>query len=44
MKRNEIEENKFDPDMTIYAPIESPYQVYKTYIVLKNIYDDFFKR
>jgi hypothetical protein len=30
MKRNKIEENKFDPDMTIHTPIESPYRVYKT--------------
>ena len=43
MKRNKIEENKCDPDMIIYTPIESPYRVYKTYIVLKNVYDDFFK-
>ena len=37
MKRNKIEDNKFDPDMTIHRPIESPYRVY---IVLKNVYDD----
>jgi hypothetical protein len=42
MKRNKIEEKKFDPDMTIHTPIESPYRVYKTYIVLKNVYDDVF--
>jgi len=29
--------------MTIHTPRESPNRVYKTYIVLKNIYDDFFK-
>ncbi len=29
--------------MIINTPIESPYRVYKTYIVLKNVYDDFFK-
>ncbi len=38
-----MEENKFDQDMTIHTPIESPYRVYKTYIVPKNVYDDFFK-
>ena len=43
MKRNKMEESKFDPDMTIHTPIESPYQVYETHIVLKNVYDDFFK-
>jgi hypothetical protein len=41
MKRNKIEKNKFDPVMIINTPIESPYRVYKTYIVLKNVYDDF---
>ena len=41
MKRNKMEESKFDPDMTIHTPIESPYQVYETHIVLKNVYDDF---
>jgi hypothetical protein len=35
MKRNKMEEKKFDPDMTIHTPSESPYRVYKTYIVLK---------
>ncbi len=43
MERNKMEESKFDPDMTIHTPIESPYQVYGTHIVLKNNYDDFFK-
>ena len=28
MKINKIKESKFDPDMTIHTPIESPYQVY----------------
>ena len=43
MKSNKMEESKFYPDMTIHTPIESPYQVYEIHIVLKNVYDDFFK-
>jgi hypothetical protein len=43
MKRNTMEENNFDPDMTIQTPIESPYRAYKTYIFFKNVNDDFFK-
>jgi hypothetical protein len=38
MKRNKMDECKFDPDMTIHTLIESPYQVYETRIVLKNVY------
>ena len=41
MKRNKMEESKFDPDMTIHTLTESPYRVYETHIVLKNVYDDF---
>jgi hypothetical protein len=37
MKRNKMEESKFDPDLSIHTPIESPYQVYETHIVLKNV-------
>ncbi len=42
-KEIKYKKKKFDPDMTIHTPRESPNRVYKTYIVLKNIYDDFFK-
>jgi hypothetical protein len=41
MKRNTMEESKFDPDLSIHTPIESLYQVYETHIVLKNVNDDF---
>ena len=40
MKRNKMEESKFDPDITIHTPIESLYQFYETHIVLKNVNDD----
>ncbi len=31
----------YQPDITIYTPIESPCRVDKKYAVLKNIYSDF---
>ena len=44
MKRNKMEESKFDPDITIHTPIESLYQFYETHIVLKNVNDDILSR
>jgi hypothetical protein len=38
MKRNKMEENKFDPDKTIHTPIESPYRVYSKHVVFRIIY------
>jgi hypothetical protein len=38
MKRNEMEENKFDQDMTIQTPVKALIEFIRHILFLKNVY------